>query len=68
MWKGIFSFLVIIVTACGTVNCHTVISTHYEEPRSYSENPQCVPSLLNEGIQCSAFGTGIELEGGLVCD
>lgn len=75
MWNSeiIFSFFVATVAvACidayVTTNLNTVVSTHYEETRSYSQNPQCKPSSLNKGIRCCDVGPSIEIQGELVSE
>lgn len=57
--------LAIFLMAAGA--CSTfVVRNSYEETLSYLRNPQCKPSKLDKGIQCSAVGPSIEVAGGIV--
>lgn len=72
--KTLAAFLMTVVvytTAdCGTPACHTegsaIVRSHYEETLSYFRNPQCKPSNFDTGIKCSAVGSPITVQGGLV--
>lgn len=61
-----FAGLLMLAVACSTAT-GIVIRNRYEETISYFRNPQCRPSRLDRGIQCSAIGSTIELQGGMVC-
>lgn len=60
-------FVLLLITVIVTAeNEGTVIESHYEESLSYSQNPQCKPSILDKGIQCTDVGPAFEVQGGLV--
>lgn len=49
---------VALVSATGKI-----VESHYEEEKSYAENPQCKPSSLDQGIACDDIGPVFEVKG-----